>query len=136
MCQLWHTCQGLPTPELERYLDCPRAVVHHAVLGSHDFVVVKFGGVEGDLLHIGDATDGVGLTWASGLILVQPVVEELLEEGALSPCWHHYDLFMLEMDIDHILKQEKKIRRIKLWWEITLQYYLSFWGVIIVFDEF
>lgn len=73
-------------------LDFSRAVVHHAVLGCHGFVGVQRGGVEGDLLDAGDAADSVGLARASGLILVLPVGEELLEKGGLTTSRHHLDL--------------------------------------------
>lgn len=73
-------------------LDFAGAVIHHAVLGSHGSATMQFGGVEGDLLNVGDSTDGVGLTWACGLILVQPVKEELLKHGGFTPCWHDLDL--------------------------------------------
>ena len=69
------------------YLDLALAVVHHVVLGGHVVVGVEGGGVEGHLLHLGDAADGVGLTGARGLVLVLPVTEELLEQSGLASCW-------------------------------------------------
>lgn len=82
----------------EPYLYFPGAIIHHAMLGSHDIVAVEFGGVEGNLLHLSDATNGVSLTWACGLILVQPVEEELLKQGGLTPGRHYLDLSMSGMD--------------------------------------
>lgn len=67
------------------------------MLGSHGSVAVEFGSVKGNLLHTGNVTDDVGLTWACGLIFVQPVEEELLENGGLAPCWHYPDLFVSEI---------------------------------------
>lgn len=82
--------------EQSPHLDFPRAVIHHAMLGSHDLVAVECGGIKGNLLHLGDASDGVGLTRACGLVLVQPVEEELLEQGGLAPCWHYLHLHTSE----------------------------------------
>ncbi|KAA8589239.1 hypothetical protein FQN60_012604 [Etheostoma spectabile] len=67
------------------------------MLGSHADVVVEFGGVKGNRNHLGNVTDGVCLTWASGLILVQPVEEELLKQGGLTPCWNYLDLFIFKV---------------------------------------
>lgn len=77
-----------------RDLDFPGAVVHHAMLGSHGWVFVEFGGVEGDLLHLGDFPEDVRGAGASGLILVQPVVEELFKQRGLAPFWQ--DLHLTE----------------------------------------
>lgn len=74
------------------YLDFPGAVVHHLVLRSHGVVGVQGGGIEGDLLHLGDLPDGVGFGRARGLVLILPVTEELLEESCLAPCRQHLDL--------------------------------------------
>jgi len=59
---------------------------------------MEFGGVEGNLLHVGNATDDVGLARPGGLVLVQPVEEELLEKGGLAPRWQNLDLFISEAD--------------------------------------
>lgn len=67
-----------------RNLEVARAVVHHAVLRRHDPVLVEFGGVEGHLRHHGDLPDDVGVGGTGGLVFVQPVEEELLEEGGLA----------------------------------------------------
>ena len=78
--------------ETRWYLDLALAVVHHAVLRGHGAVGVQAGGVEGDLGHLGDAPEGVGLGGACGLVPVLPVAEELLEQRGLAPCWKHLDL--------------------------------------------
>lgn len=73
------------------YLDFSRAVIHHAMLSSHGAAAVEFGGVEGHLLYLGDAADGVNLT-RTCLVPFQPFKEKLLEQGGLAPCWYHLDL--------------------------------------------
>lgn len=77
---------------LDTNLDFPFAVVHHAVMCRHGFVGMERGGVEGHLFNFGDAPDGVGLTGASGRILVFPVAEKLLEQSGLSSSRQHLDL--------------------------------------------
>lgn len=75
------------------YLNFPRAIINHAILGSHGGVVVEFGWVEGNLLHLGNTTYCVGLPWACD-IPFKPFEEELLKHGGLTPCWHYEDLHM------------------------------------------
>lgn len=94
----WNFHQGRIYRDGFFYLDFPGPIVHHAMLGGHGLVGVQRGGVEGDLLHVRNATDGVGLAGARGLVLVFPVGEELLEERSLAPCWHDLDLQAEEMN--------------------------------------
>lgn len=74
------------------HLNLSGAVVHHRVLGSHGGLGVEEGGVEWNLLHVGDGAQHIGLSRARGVELVLPVPEELLEQGALAPCCHDIHL--------------------------------------------
>ncbi len=74
------------------YLDLALAIIHHAMLGCHGPVGVQGGGVEGHLLHFGDAANGVGLAGTCSLIFVPPVAEELLEQSRLSSSWKYLNL--------------------------------------------
>ncbi len=67
------------------------------MLGRHGVIAVELGGIKGNLLHVGDSADGEALTRACGLILVQPVREELLEQHCLTTGWHDLDLFISEL---------------------------------------
>lgn len=68
------------------------------MLGGHGSRLVEFGGIEGNLIHLGDATSDERLCWACALILVQPVEEELLKQHGLSPCCQDLDLFTSDVD--------------------------------------
>lgn len=100
------------------YLHLARAIIHHAVLGSHGFVGVQTACVKGDLLHFGNSPNSVGFPWASGLILILPVAEELFKQCGLPASGQHLDLITndqemlkikLRLDVDRFELQGAQI---------------------------
>lgn len=69
-----------------------RAIVLHAVLGSHGLGAVQGGRVERDLLNLGNVARNVRLPQPFCLVLVPPVLEELLEQRCLTTLREDLDL--------------------------------------------
>lgn len=69
-----------------------RAIILHAVLGSHGPGAVQGGRIKGNLLNLGNVARNVGLPQPICLVPVPPVLEELLEQRCLTTLREDLDL--------------------------------------------
>lgn len=97
-----------------RHLELAGAVIHHAVLSRHDLVLMERGGIEGHLRHLGNLSDDEGVGGSGGLVLVQPVEEELLEEAGLAARRHDHHLVAGEQRSHTVVGRQKRGSSISL----------------------
>lgn len=69
-----------------------RAIILHAVLGSHGLGAVQGGGIKRHLLNLGNMTRNVSLAQSFCLVPVPPVLEELLKQRCLTTLRENLDL--------------------------------------------